>query len=53
MHIKAEEVSDSEGEADSVPITVQEMKAEPEVSCLSLNDSGIVMGTLFEPRRYD
>jgi hypothetical protein len=40
VHIKAEEVSDSEGEVDSVPITVQEMKAEPEVSCMSLNDSG-------------
>jgi hypothetical protein len=32
MKIKMEEVSDPQEEADSLQITVQEMKAEPEVS---------------------
>jgi hypothetical protein len=35
MNIKAEEVSDAEEEADPVPITFPEVKAEPEVSCRS------------------
>ena len=34
MNIKAEEVSDSQ--ADPVQITFQEIKAEPEVSCMFL-----------------
>jgi hypothetical protein len=36
MHIKAEEVSDAAEEEDPLPITVLEMKAKPEVSCMSL-----------------
>jgi hypothetical protein len=39
MNIKAEEVSDAEEqkeEGDPMSITFQEMKAEPEVSCMSL-----------------
>jgi hypothetical protein len=34
MNIKTEEVSDAQEEADPVQITVQEIKAEPEVSCM-------------------
>jgi hypothetical protein len=36
MNVKAEEVSDAEEEPDPVQITVQEVKAEPEVSCMFL-----------------
>jgi hypothetical protein len=36
MNIKAEEVSDSQEEADPVRITVQEIKAESEVSFMFL-----------------
>jgi hypothetical protein len=36
MNTKAEEVSDSQEEADPVRITVQEVKAESEVSCTFL-----------------
>jgi hypothetical protein len=36
MNIKAEEVSDIEVEEDPVPITFPKIKAEPEVSCMSL-----------------
>jgi hypothetical protein len=36
MNIKAEEVSDAQEDADSLQITVQEMKSEPEVSCVFL-----------------
>jgi hypothetical protein len=36
MNIKTEEVSDVQEDADPVQITVQEMKAEPEVSCVFL-----------------
>jgi hypothetical protein len=36
MNIKAEEVSDTQEEAIPVTITVQEIKAEPEVSCMYL-----------------
>jgi hypothetical protein len=36
MNVKAEEVSDAEEEEDPMPITVLEMKAEPEVSCMSV-----------------
>jgi hypothetical protein len=36
VNIKAEEISDTGGEMDSVPIRVQEMKAEPEVSFMSV-----------------
>jgi hypothetical protein len=36
VKIKAEEVSDTQEEADSMRITIQEMKAEPEVSCMFL-----------------
>jgi hypothetical protein len=36
VNIKAEEVSDTEEEVDPVQITIQEMKAEPEVSCMFL-----------------
>jgi hypothetical protein len=32
MNIKTEEVSDGQDDADAVQITIQEMKAEPEVS---------------------
>jgi hypothetical protein len=32
MNIKTEEVSDAQDDADPMPITVQEMKAEPEVT---------------------
>jgi hypothetical protein len=35
LNIKAEEISDTE-EEDDVPKTIQEMKLEPEVSCMSL-----------------
>jgi hypothetical protein len=34
--IKAEEVSNAEGEEDPVPITFTKIKAEAEVSCMSL-----------------
>jgi hypothetical protein len=36
MNIEAEEVSDTQKEPDPVQITVQEIKAEPEVSCMFL-----------------
>jgi hypothetical protein len=36
MNIKAEDISDAAEEEDPVPITVLEMKAECEVSCMSL-----------------
>jgi hypothetical protein len=36
MDIKAEEVSESQEEVDPLRITVQEIKAEPEVSCMIL-----------------
>jgi hypothetical protein len=36
MNIKAEEVLDAQGEADPVRRTIQEIKAEPEVSCMFL-----------------
>jgi hypothetical protein len=36
MNIKAEEVSESQEEADPLRITVQEIKAELEVSCMIL-----------------
>jgi hypothetical protein len=36
MDVKAEQGSDAEEEADPVPITFPEVKAEPEVSCMSL-----------------
>jgi hypothetical protein len=36
MNIKAEEVSDAQEEADPVGITNQEIKVEPEVSCVFL-----------------
>jgi hypothetical protein len=36
MNIKAEEVSDADEEADPLRIAVQEIKAEPEVSCMFL-----------------
>jgi hypothetical protein len=36
MAIKAEEVSDTKEEEHPVPVTIQEAKAEPEVSCVSL-----------------
>jgi hypothetical protein len=36
MSVKTEEVSDAAGEEDPLRITVQEIKAEPEVSCMSL-----------------
>jgi hypothetical protein len=36
MNIKAEEDSDAQEERDPVRITVQEIKAEPEVSCVFL-----------------
>jgi hypothetical protein len=36
MNIKTVEVSDAQEDADPVQITVQEMKAEPEVSCVFL-----------------
>jgi hypothetical protein len=35
MNVKAEEVSDHEGEEDPVPIPFLEIKAEPKVSCVS------------------
>jgi hypothetical protein len=35
-HIKTEEVSDAQEDADPVQITFQEMKTEPEVSCVFL-----------------
>jgi hypothetical protein len=35
-NIKAEEVSDVDEEEDPVPITFLKIKAEPEVSCISL-----------------
>jgi hypothetical protein len=35
VSIKAEEVSDAEEEVDPLRIAVQEVKAEPEVSCMS------------------
>jgi hypothetical protein len=36
MNIKAEKVLDTQEEADPVRITVQDIKAEPEVSCMFL-----------------
>jgi hypothetical protein len=36
MNVKAEEVSDAEEEEDPLLIKLLEMKAEPEVSCMSL-----------------
>jgi hypothetical protein len=36
VNIKAEEVSDTQEEPDSLRITVQEIKAEPEVRCMFL-----------------
>jgi hypothetical protein len=40
-NIKTEEVSDAHEDADPVHITVQEMKAEPEVSlCFSMSTVG-------------
>jgi hypothetical protein len=36
MNIKAEEVSDAAEEEDPLLITVQELKAKPEVSCILL-----------------
>jgi hypothetical protein len=36
MNIKAEEVSDADEEVDPVPITFPEIKAEPEVSFMSV-----------------
>jgi hypothetical protein len=36
MNIKAEEVSDAAEEDDPLPVVIQEIKAEPEVSCISL-----------------
>jgi hypothetical protein len=36
MGVKVEEVSDVEEEEDPVPITFTKIKAEPEVSCMSL-----------------
>jgi hypothetical protein len=36
QHVKAEELSDTEEEEDSVPKPVQEMKTEPEVSYMSM-----------------
>jgi hypothetical protein len=36
MNIKGEEDSDAEVEVDPVPITVPEIKSEPEVSCMLL-----------------
>jgi hypothetical protein len=36
INIKAEEVSDAEEEGDPMPTTFLEIKAEPEVSCMSL-----------------
>jgi hypothetical protein len=36
MDVKTEEVSDAQDDADPVQITVQEMKPEPEVSCVFL-----------------
>jgi hypothetical protein len=36
MNIQAEEVSDTQEEDDPVQIAVQEIKAEPEVSCMFL-----------------
>jgi hypothetical protein len=36
MNIKAEETSDVEVDEGPVPITFPEIKAEPEVSCMSL-----------------
>jgi hypothetical protein len=36
MNIKTEEVSDAGEEEDPVQITVPKIKAEPEVSCMSL-----------------
>jgi hypothetical protein len=36
VNIKSEEVSDAQEEADPLRITIQEIKAEPEVSCVFL-----------------
>jgi hypothetical protein len=36
MNMKAEDVSDAAEKEDPIPIKVLEMKAEPEVSCMSL-----------------
>jgi hypothetical protein len=36
MNVKAEEVSDAEEDEGPVPITFLEIKADPEVSCMSL-----------------
>jgi hypothetical protein len=37
FNIKAEEVSDAEEEEDVLPKTIQEIKAEPEVSCMCIS----------------
>jgi hypothetical protein len=36
MNIKAEEVSDAQDEVDPLRIAIQEIKAEPKVSCMFL-----------------
>jgi hypothetical protein len=36
MNIKSEEVSDADEEGDPLQITLPKIKAEPEVSCMSL-----------------
>jgi hypothetical protein len=36
MNIKTEEVSDTQEDADPVRISIQRIKAEPEVSCVFL-----------------
>jgi hypothetical protein len=36
MNIKSEKVSDTEEEEDPMPVTFLEIKADPEVSCMSL-----------------
>jgi hypothetical protein len=35
-NVKAEEVSDAEEEVDPLPVAIQEIKAEPEVRCMSV-----------------
>jgi hypothetical protein len=37
INIKVEEVSDAEEEADPLSVTIQEIKAEPEVSCIYMS----------------
>jgi hypothetical protein len=36
MNIKAEEISDADGTEDRLQITFPKLKAEPEVSCMSV-----------------